>query len=58
MHVACHFLGGVMLARAVLAGLPGAYLWHVVLVAHAPTSLCSLDAARRLFLSRASPLRY
>ncbi|GAB9475178.1 hypothetical protein Gpo141_00012280, partial [Globisporangium polare] len=58
VHIACHFLGGVMLSRVVLYKLPSAYLWHVVLVAHLPSSCCTLDAARRLFLVRASPHRY
>lgn len=54
VHIACHFLGGLMLARAMLRSLASSYLWHVVLVAHIPTACCTLDAAVRLLRTASS----
>ncbi|KAL3674042.1 hypothetical protein V7S43_001724 [Phytophthora oleae] len=50
VHIFCHFLGGVLVCQVNLHELdPARYLWYVVLLAHVPTLLCTLDTTAQLY---------
>ncbi|KAH7481776.1 hypothetical protein PRIC1_014873 [Phytophthora ramorum] len=59
VHIFCHFLGGVLVCQMILHDLdPPRYLWYVVLLAHLPSSLCTLDTIVQLFILKTARRSY
>ncbi|KAG6623368.1 uncharacterized protein IUM83_06226 [Phytophthora cinnamomi] len=59
VHIFCHFLGGVLVCQLILHDLdPGRYLWYVVLLAHVPSSLCTLNTVAQLFVLKTAGQSY
>ncbi|KAG7389664.1 hypothetical protein PHYBOEH_007396 [Phytophthora boehmeriae] len=59
VHIVCHFLGGMLVCQIVLQDLaPAQYLWYVVVFAHLPSSLCTLNTISQLFIFKTARHSY
>ncbi|EGZ27581.1 hypothetical protein PHYSODRAFT_475114 [Phytophthora sojae] len=59
VHIFCHFVGGVLVCQGILHDLdPSRYLWYAVMLAHVPSSLCTLDTIGQLFLLKTARQSY